>query len=79
MVLTRKHLMEYYSMTEDEVDAEIERLKKAKRHERLFIVNKPSDSDRIDTLVAMAKIPYYWVHGVGQHVTCNKGPVRDLF
>ena len=78
MILTKAHLMEYYSMTEAEVDDEVERLKKAKRHERLFILNKNSDQDRIDSLVAMAAIPYYWVHHVGQHVTCHKGPIYDL-
>ena len=78
MILTKQHLMEYYSMTEAEVDREVERIKNAKRHARLFILNKPSEQDRIDTLVALAKVPYYWVHAVGQHVSCNKGPIRDV-
>lgn len=78
MILTKEHLKQYFSMTDEQVEEEVERLKKAKRHDELFVVNKPTDQNRIDTLVAMAGIPYYWVNHVDQRVTCNKGPVPEV-
>lgn len=75
MILTEKHLMEYYSMSAEQVKNEVDRIRKADRGDVLFVINKPTDQDRIDTLVAMAEVPAYWAVGSG-YASCIKGPVQ---
>ena len=76
MVLTKKNLMVLYAMTEEQIEAEIKRLKEAKRHEVLFTEHKPTDKDRIDTLVSLAEIPAYGVLDLNHCYTTRKGPVE---
>jgi hypothetical protein len=75
MVLTKEHLMAYYAMTEEQVEAEIKRLKEAKRHEVLFTEHKPTDQDRIETLVSLASIPAYGSLGMDHVLRTIKGPI----
>lgn len=58
MVLTKTHLMEWYSMKEAEVDKEIGRIREAKDGDVLFEQTKHSEEDRIATLIALANVPY---------------------
>ena len=59
MILTKGHLMEWFSMGEAEVDKEIDRIRNAKDGEVIFTQTKHSEEDRIRTLIALAKVPYY--------------------
>ncbi len=59
MVLTKQHLMDWYSMSEEEVDKEIDRIRNAKDGEVIFTQYKHSQEDKISTLIALARVPYY--------------------